>query len=101
LDVKCNHQPKVGVSGEGIIIEEPQSQRNVWGGCRIIVWGWQIERQKNKKNKYTVAFGRPPIDNSSHNNQPKTSIHDGGEYVEDVRWLGGAGGSTIPLFLRR
>jgi hypothetical protein len=42
-DVKCNNQPKVGVGGEGIIIEETQSRRNVWGGRRIIVWGWQIE----------------------------------------------------------
>jgi hypothetical protein len=37
------------------------------------------------------AFGRPPINNGSHNNQPKTGIHDGGEYGEDVRRLGGAG----------
>jgi hypothetical protein len=47
-DVKRDNQPKVGVSGEGIIIEETRSWRNVWGGRRIIVWGWQIERQKNK-----------------------------------------------------
>ncbi len=31
-DDKGNNQPKVGVSGEGIIIEETQSRRNVWGG---------------------------------------------------------------------
>jgi hypothetical protein len=49
--------------------------------------------------KYTVAFGRPPIDNGSHNNQPKTGFRDGGEYGEDVRRLRGAGGSAIPLFL--
>jgi hypothetical protein len=48
-DVKRDNQPKVGVSSERIVIEETQSRRNVWGGCRIIVWGWQIERQKNKK----------------------------------------------------
>jgi hypothetical protein len=48
-DVKRDNQPKVGVSGEGIIIEETQSRRNVWGGCRIIVSGWQIEGQKIKK----------------------------------------------------
>jgi hypothetical protein len=49
LDVKRDNQPKVGVSGEGIIIEETQLRRNVWGVCRIIVWGWPIEQQKNKK----------------------------------------------------
>ncbi len=100
-DVKCDNQPKVGVSGEGIIIEETQSWQNMWGGRRIIVWGWQIERQKNKKMKYTVAFGRPPINNGSHNNQPKTGIRNGGEYGEDVRRSEGAGGSAIPLFWGR
>jgi hypothetical protein len=49
LDVKRNNQPKVGVSGEGIIIEEMQLWWNVWGGRCIIVWGWQIKWQKNKK----------------------------------------------------
>ncbi len=48
-DIECNNQPKVGVGGEGIIIEEMQSRQNVWGGRRIIVWGWQIEWQKIKK----------------------------------------------------
>jgi hypothetical protein len=48
-DIKRDNQPKVGVSTEGIIIEETQLQRNVWGGRRIIVWGWQIEQQKIKK----------------------------------------------------
>ncbi len=99
-DVKRDNQPKVGVSGEGIIIEETQSRQNVCGGHRIIIWGWQIERQKIKM-KFTVAFGRPPIDNGSHNNQPKTSVRDRGEYGEDVHWSGGAGGSTIPLFWGR
>jgi hypothetical protein len=53
---------------------------------------------KNKKMKYTVAFGRPTIDNGSHNNQPKTGIRDGGEYGEDMHQSGGGGGSRIPLF---
>jgi hypothetical protein len=97
-DVERDHQPKVGVSGRGIMIEEMRSRRNVWGGRRIIVWGWQMEWQKNKKIKYTVAFGRLPIDNGSHNNQPKTGIRNGGEYGEDVRRSGGTRGSAIPLF---
>ncbi len=95
-DVKRNNQPKVGVSGEKIIIKEMQLWWNVWGRRRIIVWGWQIEQQK--KMKFTVAFGRPPINNGSHNNQSKTGVHDGGEYGEDLRWSGGAGESAIPLF---
>jgi hypothetical protein len=101
LDVKRDNQPIVSVSGEGIIIEEMRLRQNMWGGRRIIVWGWQIEQQKNKKRKYTVAFGRPMIDNGSHNNQPKTGVHNGGEYGEDVRRSGGTGGSTIPLFWGR
>ncbi len=48
-DIKRDNQPKVGVSGEGIIIEETRSWQNVWGGRRIIAWGWQIEWQKIKK----------------------------------------------------
>ncbi len=97
-DVKHDNQPKVGISSEGIIIEETRSWRNVWGRCHMIVWGWQIERQKNKKMKYTIAFGQRMIDNGSHNNQPKTGVRDGGEYGEDVRWLGGGGGRARPLF---
>jgi hypothetical protein len=49
-DVKCNNQPKVGVSVEGIIMEEMRLQRYLWGGCRKIVWEWQIKRQKNEKS---------------------------------------------------
>ncbi len=106
MDVKRDNQPKIGVSGEGIIgegiiIEEMRLRQNVWGGRRIIVWGWQIKRQKNKKMKYTVAFGRPPIDNGSHNNQPKTGVRNEGEYGEDVGQSGGARGSVIPLFWGR
>ncbi len=100
MDVKRDNQPKVGVSGEGIIIEEMRSRRNVWGGRRINVWGGKSSGNKIKKMKYTVAFGWPPIDNGSHNNQPKTGVHDGGEYGEDVRRSGGAGGSAMPLFWR-
>jgi hypothetical protein len=101
LDVKCNNQLKVGVSGEGIIIEETQSRQNVWGGCRIIVLGWQIEWQKNKKMKHTIAFRQPPINNSSHNKQPKKGIRNRGGLREDVRQSGGTVGSAIPLFLER
>ena len=36
-DVKRDNQPKVGVSGERIIIEEMQLRWNVWGGRSIIV----------------------------------------------------------------
>jgi hypothetical protein len=36
-DVKRDNQPKVGVNGEGIIIEETQSRQNMWGGRHIIL----------------------------------------------------------------
>jgi hypothetical protein len=49
LDVKCNNQPKYGVNGEKIIIEETGLWWNMWGGRRIIVWGWQIEWRNIKK----------------------------------------------------
>ena len=41
--------------------------------------------------KYTIAFGQPPINNGSHNNQPKTGVRDGGEYGEDVHRSGAQG----------
>jgi hypothetical protein len=62
--------------------------------------GGKSSGKKIKKMKYTIAFGRPLINNGSHNNQPKTGVRDGGEYGEDVRRSGGVGGSTIPLFWR-
>jgi hypothetical protein len=68
------------------------------GGTPYICLGVANQAGKKKKMKYTVAFGRPPIDNGSHNNQPKTGFRDGGEYGEDVRRLGGVEGSAIPLF---
>jgi hypothetical protein len=72
----------------------------VWGGG---VQSFEVMNSNDEKKyiKYTVAFGRPPIDNGSHNNQPKTGIRDRGEYREDVHQSGGTGGSAIPLFWGR
>ncbi len=48
LDVKHDNQPRVCISGGGIIIGEAQLQRNVWEERRIIISGWQIEPQNSK-----------------------------------------------------
>ncbi len=45
-----------------------------------------------------ATFGRLPIDNCSHNNQPKTGVHDGGEYREDVHRSGGTGEARYHYF---
>ncbi len=69
----------------------------MWGGG---VQSFEVMNSNDEKKyiKYTVAFGRPPINNGSHNYQPKTDVCDGGEYREDVHRSGGIGGSAIPLF---
>jgi hypothetical protein len=41
------------------------------GGTLYNCLGVANRAAKNKKMKYTIAFGRPPIDNGSHNNQQK------------------------------
>ena len=40
--------------------------------------------------KYTVAFGWPPINNGSHNNQPKIGVDNRGKYGGEVRRAVGA-----------
>ena len=40
--------------------------------------------------KYTVAFGWPPTNNGSHNNEPKIYVHNGGKYGGDVKQAVGA-----------
>jgi hypothetical protein len=69
----------------------------MWGGD---VQLFEVTNSNDEKKyiKYIIAFGRPPIDNGSHNNQPKTGVRDGGEYREGVRQSEGTGGSAIPLF---
>ncbi len=71
------------------------------GGTPYNPLGVTNRAAKNKKMNYTIAFGRLMINNGSHNNQPKTGVREGGEYGEDVRRSGGAGGSAIPLFWGR
>ena len=44
------------------------------------------------------GFRWPLGDHFTHNNQPKTDTHDGGDYVEDVQMGGRRGGSAIATF---
>jgi hypothetical protein len=50
---KCNNQLKVSVSGGGDIIEEMQLGRNMWEGCRTIVWGGKLRNEKMAKDNRT------------------------------------------------
>ncbi len=94
---RYNNQIVVGGHGRIDVGEEARGGWSVWGGG---VQSFEVTNSNDKKIyiKYTVAFGRPPIDNGSHNNQPKTGVRDGGEYREDVHRSGGTGVSAIPLF---
>jgi hypothetical protein len=50
--------------------------------------GHQIEQQKIYKINYTIAFGCPPINKTTHNNQPKTGSRNGGEFGGELRRAG-------------
>jgi hypothetical protein len=59
----------------GCVGEEVRLGRNVWGG-RLPGLG--------------PGRRRPPIENFTHNNQPKTGGRDGGDYEGEARRAGGA-----------
>ena len=61
------------------------------GRHRSIVLG--IESSDNKINKHEIHHDlrQPPINNGSHNNQPKTGSRDGGKYGGEVRRAGRVG----------
>jgi hypothetical protein len=53
--------------------------------------GRQTERRKIKFIKIRRGLKQPPIDQTSHNNQPKTGGRDGGDYGGEARRVGGVG----------
>ena len=59
------------------------------GGHRPIFWGDYSNDEKHIYMKYTVAFGWPVIDNSSHNNQPKIGVQSRGKYGGKMQQAGG------------
>jgi hypothetical protein len=50
LVIRHNNQPKVGGSNKMVDGEDAQPGWSVWGGI-FLISGWQIEQQKNYKNK--------------------------------------------------
>jgi hypothetical protein len=83
-----NNQPIVGGSGRGDVWVEARGWESVWGDT-VPSFGVTIQTMKKIYMQYTVAFGWPPIDNGSHNNQPKIGVHNRGKYGGEVRQAGG------------
>ena len=75
-----NNQPKSVINGEGGVREETRPGRNVLGSLSHCL-GRQMEAS-DEKNIDGLGPGcrRPPIENFTHNNQPKTGGHNGEDY---------------------
>ncbi len=77
------NQMEDGINIRGCIGEEARLSRNVWGGWLPIVWGWDINRQKNSKMGGPLALDGHRL-MGGHNNQPKVGIN-GGRGIEEER----------------
>jgi hypothetical protein len=79
-----NNQMEDGVDIRGCIGEEARLDRNMCGGRLPIVWGWDINQQKNSKIGGPLALdGRRLM--GGHNNQPKVGINGGRGIEEEWR----------------
>ena len=87
--MKNNTQIVVGVRSGIDSREEALGGESLWGDT-VPCFGATIQTMKKICVKYTVAFGWPPIDNGSHNNQPIISVHNKGKYGGEVQRAGGA-----------
>jgi len=62
------------------------------GKHRSNVWGVELSDKKINKHEIHHGLRQPSINNSSHNNQPKTGSRDGRKYGGDeVRRAGRVG----------
>jgi len=70
-------------------------QRHVGGRAHGETWfhqlGRRIDQQKINKHKIHHGLRQLPINNGSHNNQPKSGSRDGGKYGGKVRQVGRVG----------
>ncbi len=56
------------------------------------------KRQKKYRDGLGLGHRWPPIENFTHNNQPKTGSRDGGDYEGEARQAGGAGEARYHRF---
>ena len=75
-----NNQQIVGGSGR----VDGWVEARGWGP-RPIVWGGYSNNEKKTYVKYSIAFGWPLINNSSHNNQSKIGVQNGVKNGEEVQ----------------
>ncbi len=69
-----------------------------YGGDDITSFGRRINRRKLMKEKILRGLRRPPNDEKTHNNQPKTRGLDGGEMRYEAQPAGGAVGVQVDRF---
>jgi hypothetical protein len=81
-----NNQMEDGIDFRGCVGEEARPDRNMWGGRLPIVWGWDINRQKNSKMGGPLALDGCCL-MGGHNSQLKVGI-DGGRGIEKERRMG-------------
>ena len=86
--MKKNNQLGVCARSGRDVGEEACGWESVWGDT-VPCFGVTIQTMKKNYVKYTVAFGWPPIDNNSQNNQTIIGVHNRGKYGGDVRRAGG------------
>jgi len=89
--MKNNNQLGVCVRSGRDVQEEARGWESVWGDT-VQYFGATIQNMKFFYVKYTVAFGWPPIDNNSHNNQTIICFHNRGKCGGEVQRAGGAWG---------
>jgi len=94
-----NNQPRVGVS-DRLDAGEEACWSGSAGGDTIQSFGAANGATKNKKNNLHRGLRLPPINNNTHNNQPKTGGRNGGDYGGDARRAGGTGKHDIIVFWR-
>ena len=73
-----NNQPRVGIS-DRLDAGEEACWSGSAGGDTIQSFGAANGATKNKKNNLHRGLRLPPINNNTHNNQPKTGGRNGGD----------------------
>ena len=73
-----NNQPDSGWSGRGDVRVEVPWARSAWGDA-ITLYGASNGTAKRNRNEIHHGLKWPPIDQFTHNSQPKTGGHNGEE----------------------
>jgi hypothetical protein len=79
--LSATHNIQLGVGGRGRrdVREEAHGVLECVGGWRPIVGGNKFDAKKISNKKIHFDLRRPPVNEFTHNNQPKTGADNGGE----------------------